>query len=375
MSFKDLSKDRKPSQVSEHPKQRDYENINLSKPNFVEDDLNLEQLASLKNNLSEKTYENQLWRNPYAVNNYGQYNNFSNFKETRNQPYILNNQYSKLNQYKKEEFNNSPYFRLPESKEPKFNLSGESLGFNNENRRVLSNEGDLVIDNYNASNKNLFENYMGNLNNSFSEELSKQGISFIVFLFALLLSSLNLGLYRKFAYIYEYHENRDLFLDRSFLYKELLVFAWRCQMILLFLIVYLALIKITEVLYLEKYGELYVEQSLFFQIHGFKNISSFLTINNFVYSAFNSTVSFMLILSTAFMPVSLTVLITNSDRFFSFVLLGINEDELSFENPEETPIPEQALSGGNIVKKLLLKIKYIFIILLYYFIIINFFLF
>lgn len=362
MSFRELQTRRK-SENSEKIKSvvRD-EQINdkfsLNNPGFINNDLNNNQLQNLKNNLKEKDINAELalsWTNPYKINNFGAYNNFSNFQNNKQ-----HTQYTRLNQYK-EEFGKSPYNHLPEKYEPAFQFtnsnSNENLNIDytlpyNANKKLLvgnNSYDDPILSGNELSNRNYGESY--GQRTSLADEISIQGIMSIIFVFSLILSSFNLGVYRKFVYVYENEQNEDLFLSNSFLYKELLVFTWRNQMIFLFMFLYLALVKITESFFSEKYGEEYVEESHFFQLHSFYNIFSFLSLNNFIYSAFNTAISFMILLSTAFMPVSLTVLLSNSDKFFNFVLLGNNDEEINLETTEQQVLSDPEGDAENQFKQ------------------------
>jgi hypothetical protein len=351
MSFRELQTRRK-SENSEKIKSvvRDEQladKLSINSPGFINNDMSYKQLQNLKNNLKEKDINMELaqsWTNPYKINNFGAYNNFSNFQKNQTL------QYSKLNQYK-EDYGKSPYNQLPEKYEPAFQFTNSNSNDNlnidytlpyNANKKLLAGSNsydDPILSGNELSNRNYGESY--GQRTSLAEEISIQGIMSIIFIFSLILSSFNLGVYRKFVYVYENEQNEDLFLSNSFLYKELLVFTWRNQMIFLFMFLYLALVKITESFCSERYGDEYVEESHFFQLHSFYNIFSFLSLNNFIYSAFNTAISFMILLSTAFMPASLTVLLSNSDRFFNFVLMGNNDEEINLETTEQQVLSQE----------------------------------
>lgn len=330
-------------------KLNDYKNEFNQSPyhRFDDNDININS-----NIVKSKTYNNNSINNNKISNSNNNINNdnFIKFHSMKKTNYIRspnknNITNSSNNKDTESNINNFANHILINSNNNSNIIHSNSNNINDNNN---NNQLDLLATNFEISNRNLYDSYSENQNQSFSSELSSQGISILVFLLSLCLSSLNLAMYRQFVYIYDDHRNKDLF----FLYKELLVFFWRTQLVFLFFIVYLSVIKIIENIYIDKYGEEYVYESEFFQLHYFNSSFSFSSINNVMYSCFNSSISFLLFLSTAFMPVSLTVLISNSDTFFNFVMFGKTDEDLNLDTSYNNLDDEEKDKANNNIRKL-----------------------
>ena len=290
-----------------------------------EDEINKLKLNLDKNNSNIYQVE---WKNPHL--------NFTNTGEVNLNDNRVNEGITKHFRNSSHDFyklNNMNALRF--SNLSKLNISNEHVNMNTINKFNNDNENDI--------NEPLIEKDFIQIKEN-NEESNIKGIGLIIFLLSLCFSSMNLGIYRKFVKNYDstldnfieensdhrYSRHRkdlegeselkvDWTISENFIYKEILVFTWRNQMVMIFLIIYLLFIKIIEAICKYRLGNSYVRDSTFFKLHIFTDIFCFFSVNNYIYSFFNAIISFMLLLSTAFVPVSITVLITNSTGFFCFL--------------------------------------------------------
>lgn len=193
-------------------------------------------------------------------------------------------------------------------------------------------------------------------------------LSLIVLIFSISLSVFNYGLYRKFINNYDKGEfknnlgrynyinhnksntsntekSNDAFTieyDKNYLLDELMFFSWRMQFILFILIIYLVIIKIVKLSYLKikenekekvqqstingyysnsEYllsNEMSNDNSFFEQfldMHEFKMLTFKLNYNDCIFSFLNFLISFLLLFSTSIIPISILILLSNSDNF------------------------------------------------------------
>lgn len=133
----------------------------------------------------------------------------------------------------------------------------------------------------------------------------------VILLFSLFANCFNLAMYRKFVNDFSSED-----FDESFTFKELQLFTWRTELALILLFAYIIIVRAVFDILLCFYQESVLDSFRYFNIHWIFNLShSIFDLAGLSYSFTSTFISFSTILSTALIPVSLSVLTRNQDTY------------------------------------------------------------